>query len=343
MSFFPVFKKYLLHKDAYILLGAFLVIACSLTVFFDLFFPFWIAIVIAYLQQYTVRLYLPFFSYQKSVCIAMCINLLILLILSIITIPFLATELSELQKTLPMILRSNSEVISHILGMPISLEQEIDILLSKEGQKIGAYILGLAASSLPSLIHGIVYFVTIPILVFFINHDKDIIFEFMQRYCGKSAALQHIGSSISQQMDYYVRGKIVHMLAIGFLSYVLFEYFSIPYAFLLSIPNGLSVFIPFVGTALATIPLILIALSKIGLSSSFGFLMLCYGMLQAFESNVLVPMIFSQAHDLHPMIILISILILGHFLGVLGVFIAIPCIACVKVLIQNWPIKSEGL
>lgn len=340
MSSLSVLKKYFFHKDSLIILGFCIGIIASLTVFFDLFLPFWIAIVIAYLQQYTVRLYLPFFSYTTSVYIAMFVNCFILAGLSFLLIPFLIEELSEFQSALPTMISVNSEVLSHLLGIPISLEEQLGSFLTHEGQKIGSYLLGFAAASLPSLVHGIVYCVTIPILVFFLNHDKEIILKSLSSSLGQSQPIRLIGHKISLQMDYYIRGKIVHMLIIGFLSYLLFAYFSIPYSFLLSIPNALSVFIPFLGTALATIPLILIGLAKMGLNSTFGVLIFLYALLQAFESNILVPMIFSQAHDLHPMIILISILVLGHFLGVLGVFIAIPFVACLKVLIQNWPIQN---
>jgi len=68
--------------------------------------------------------------------------------------------------------------------------------------------------------------------------------------------------------------------------------------------------------------------------------MLGYGIIQALDGNVLVPILFSDAVDLHPVIIIAAVLVFGGLWGVWGVFFAIPLASLVKAVINAWP-KTE--
>ena len=65
--------------------------------------------------------------------------------------------------------------------------------------------------------------------------------------------------------------------------------------------------------------------------------MVAYTVIQALDGNVLVPLLFSEAVDLHPVAIILAILFFGGLWGFWGVFFAIPLAALVKAVIDAWP------
>jgi len=112
---------------------------------------------------------------------------------------------------------------------------------------------------------------------------------------------------------------------------------GINYAALLALLVGLSVLIPYIGAALVTIPVALIAFFQWGVSSDFMYLMIAYGVIQALDGNVLVPLLFSEAVNLHPVSIIVAVLVFGSLWGFWGVFFAIPLATLVKAVISAWP------
>jgi putative permease len=68
----------------------------------------------------------------------------------------------------------------------------------------------------------------------------------------------------------------------------------------------------------------LVALFQFGLSSEFGYVMLAYGIIQIIDGNVIVPLLFSEAVNLHPVVIIIAVIFFGGLWGFWGIFFAIP-------------------
>jgi putative permease len=81
----------------------------------------------------------------------------------------------------------------------------------------------------------------------------------------------------------------------------------------------------------------LIALFQWGWSDQFIYLMAVYGVIQALDGNVLVPLLFSEAVNLHPVAIICAVLLFGGLLGFWGVFFAIPLATLFKAVLDAWP------
>jgi putative permease len=104
---------------------------------------------------------------------------------------------------------------------------------------------------------------------------------------------------------------------------------------------GLSVIIPYIGAAVVTLPIALIAWFQWGWSSEFGWVLIVYGVLQALDGHLLVPLLFSEVVNLHPVAIIIAILVFGGLWGFWGVFFAIPLATLVQAVMQAWPRKGN--
>ena len=134
---------------------------------------------------------------------------------------------------------------------------------------------------------------------------------------------------------------MIEIVIIGVASYIFFAIMGLRYSALLGVLTGLSVLIPYVGATLVTLPIALVAFFQWGFSAEFGYLMLGYGIIQALDGNVLVPLLFSDAVDLHPVVIIAAVLVFGGLWGVWGVFFAIPLASLVKAVINAWPNNQE--
>ena len=95
--------------------------------------------------------------------------------------------------------------------------------------------------------------------------------------------------------------------------------------------------IPFVGAAVVTVPVLIVGIIQFGWSWDLTYVMIAYGVIQALDGNVLVPLLFSEAVDLHPITIIVAVLAFGGLWGVWGVFFAIPLATLVKAIYNAWP------
>src|SRR3990167_4255477 len=104
---------------------------------------------------------------------------------------------------------------------------------------------------------------------------------------------------------------------------------------------GLSVVVPYIGAVVVTVPVALIGLFQWGFSDQFVYLMVVYGIIQALDGNVLVPLLFSEAVNLHPVAIICAVLLFGGLWGFWGVFFAIPLATLFKAVIDAWPRREQ--
>ena len=202
------------------------------------------------------------------------------------------------------------------------------------GQKAVSYSLASAGN----LFTMMVYLIVIPLLVFFMLKDKDKIITWFTRFLPREHGLAYtVWKDVDVKMGNYIRGKLLEILIVGIAAYIPLGLMGLNYAATLSIFIGLSVIIPYVGAIAVTIPVALIAWFQWGPSDEFLYVMLAYLVVQALDANVLVPLLFSEVVNMHPVAIIVSVLVFGGLWGVWGVFFAIPLATLVQAVINAWP------
>ena len=202
-----------------------------------------------------------------------------------------------------------------------------DILSAISGQvkTLGQKFLSFSLASIPVLFTLVIYLFLVPLLIFFLLKDKSIILEWFKGYLPREHGLaSKVWEEMDRQIGNYVRGKIAEIAIAGGVTYIVFLIMGLNYSMLLAVLVGLSVIIPFIGAAAVTVPVVMIAYFQWGWSEEFAYLMLAYGIIQALDGNVLVPLLFSEAVNLHPIAIIMSVLVFGGIWGLWGVFFAIP-------------------
>ena len=143
------------------------------------------------------------------------------------------------------------------------------------------------------------------------------------------------------QFANYIRGKAIEILIVGAVSYVAFLILGLNYAALLALAVGLSVLIPYIGAAVVTVPVLLVAFLQWGWGSEFFTVCIVYGVIQALDGNVLVPLLFSEAVNMHPVAIIVAVLVFGGLWGFWGIFFAIPLATLFKAILYAWPRHNQ--
>jgi putative permease len=301
--------------------------------------PVIISIVIAFLLNGLMRVLLKMQVSQK---VSLAITLIVFFgfYLSLFTaLPSIGTQINNLLQNLPSIISSFQSTLVEMNNY--FSQEDLDLIFANLTNQINSLLssaLGQLAGTITLMFNAILYAIMIPLMVFFFLKDKDELLPIAAFILPKeNGFMQSVFSEMNDQLFNYVTGKFLEMIIVASVSYALFAILGLPYAVLIAILVGLSVIIPIFGAILVTIPVVLIGLYEWGLTENFYWLLSLYLLIQILDGNVLVPILFSNRNNLHPVVIIIAVLFFGGIWGFWGLFFAIPLATFVKAIINSWP------
>jgi putative permease len=331
---------------AVILLCAFLFIAF----FSQLLMPVLVALGIAFLLDLPVNKMVNLkLSRTGATVLVVGAFVGITLIAMLGLMPIIWKQSSNLLQEVPHMV---SEGQKYLLTLPeqypdIIQASQIETFISTIKEKLlewGEVALKASLNSISDLVALMVYLILVPLMVFFFLKDKKDLFAGFSRFLPKERRMAtQVGKEMNQQILNYIRGKVIEILIVGISTTIAFVILDLRYSVLLGVLVGLSVLVPYVGATVVTIPVFLVALFQWGFSNELGYVMLAYGIIQAIDGNVIVPLLFSEAVNLHPVTIIIAVILFGGLWGFWGVFFAIPLATLVKAVINAWPAVQEEL
>ena len=314
--------------------------------------PLLAALIIAYLLEGAVsKLQAKDISRFISVNVVYSLFLVFMAFILFGLMPLLSKQVSQFFQEVP-------EMIRNIQGLLLRLPEQYPDLVSEEYvwelnlnlrdsfSELGQNVLSFSLASMPAVVTILVYLILVPLMIFFFLKDKVVVINWMASFLPKERHLvNEVWVEMDAQIGNYVRGKFNEILIVGSASYIVFVILGLNYAFLLAMVVGLSVLIPYIGAAIVTLPVALVGYFQWGLNADYNFtwLMISYFVIQFLDGNVLVPILFSEAVNLHPIAIIVAILVFGGVWGFWGVFFAIPLATLVKALINVWPIYEEDM
>lgn len=338
------------HDEESIILLVLLVAGLAVLLYFGgVLAPLITAIIIAYLMQGLVNLLLKYgLSARLSFVLVYTVFVGVFLLMLLFLLPRAWNQLRRLISELPNLI---SQWQASLLELPqnypnLFSEQQIREFIAVVRGELGGYgqsVLEYSLASIPSVIAWIVFIILVPILVFFVMKDKEQLVNWAGNFLpGNRPLMRRIWLEMDQQIANYVRGKVVEIFIVGGVSFLLFQILGINYALLLSILVGLSVIVPYIGATVITFPIAAVAYVQWGIGADFYTVLVAYGVLQMLDGNVLVPVIFSEAVNLHPVAIIAAVLIFGGIWGLAGVFFAIPLATFIKAIINAWPSRMQS-
>ena len=269
----------------------------------------------------------------------------LLLTFVFIVLPLLWQQATDLLSNLPLKLEKLMDLFMLLpeqypeLVSANQIKQLADAAMAEVGNS-GQLLVSFSLASIGQSLTWLVFLVLVPILVFFFLKDGHMMVLWFTSFLPlKRNILSHVWLEMDQQIANYVRGKVVEIAIVGSVTYVAFLWFGLNYAALLVGIVGMSVLISYIGATLVTIPVALIGYVQWGVSTEFYTLIIVYGIIQALDGNVLVPLLFSEAVNLHPVAIIVAVLFFGSIWGLWGVFFAIPLATLIKAVMNAWPKK----
>ncbi len=250
----------------------------------------------------------------------------------------LPSYMSELEAMLASLVEPYSEIVPEV-----DSEQQVSRLIDSLGSELVRYGSALVSvSGVMNLLALLIFLVLMPILVFFFLKDKNLIMRWVTSYLPKERDLAtSVWQEVDAQIGNYVRGKVLEILIVWIVTFIVFTLFDLEFAMLLSMLVGFSVLIPYIGAAVVTVPVALVALAQFGPSAEFAWVVVAYVIIQALDGNVLVPVLFSEAVSLHPVAIIVAVLVFGGIWGFWGVFFAIPLATLVNAVLRAWPRRQD--
>ncbi|WP_109128841.1 AI-2E family transporter [Aggregatibacter segnis] len=322
----------------------------SIYFFSDLIAPLLVAIVLAYLLEWPVRLLNEKLKCPRLVAAMLVLGSFISLVFVVVLvlIPNLWAQLANLLSDLPhMFNRFNEWLLSLPERYPELIDtQTVESIFGTVKEKIlslGESALKLSLASIMNLVTLGIYAFLVPLMVFFLLKDKRQLIEGVSRFLPRNRTLaSKVWVEMQQQIANYIRGKLVEILVVTAVTYAIFLTFGLNYPLLLAVAVGFSVLVPYIGAVLVTIPVVLVAIFQFGDTHTFWYILIAFVVSQLLDGNLLVPFLFSEVVNLHPLIIIIAVLIFGGLWGFWGVFFAIPLATLVKAVVNAWP-SSETL
>jgi putative permease len=306
--------------------------------------PFLTALIIAFLLQGGVNaLTRKRVPHLLAVILVFLAFIGFMLAMAFILMPLVWNQLVNLVLETPRMMNSGQVWLDELqaqypnLITPDQLQNWI-AAAGRELTNFGQRALTLSLSSLGNLVGLIIYLVLVPILVFFLLKDSQRLISFiLSMLPEKRGLMTRIWTEMDVQIANYIRGKAIEILIVGLVTYFTFVYFGVPYSALLAVVVGFSVLVPYIGAAVATLPVAAVAGFHFGLTDQFVYVLIAYGIIQALDGNVLVPILFSEAVNLHPVSIILAVLFFGGIWGFWGIFFAIPLATLLKALVMAWP------
>lgn len=341
------YERYLFEEESVLLLVLVLLSLLLLATIGDILAPLLASLVLAYLVQGVVNLLCrlglpPWLGFSIAFTVFMGSFFAVLLGL----FPLVWKQSVGLLAEVPRMVDEGQTLLSVLPERypEVFSQAQVDQLLAAvqvEIANFGQTIVTKTLAGIPGFLTVVVYAVLVPIIVFFLLKDREQITRWLAAFLpDKRPLLQRIWAEMNVQFANYARGKVVEIIVVGAVSYVSFTGFGMRYAALLGLLVGLSVIIPYIGAFIVTVPVAAVALFQWGVTPEFYWVMGVYTFIQILDGNVLVPLLFSEAVNLHPVAIIVAVLFFGGIWGLWGVFFAIPLATLIKAVINAWPTRG---
>ena len=342
-------NRYFSQEDAVYLVVALSLVLVLLYTLGGALAPVLTGLVIAFLLEGMVSR-LQSLRMPRIVAVNISVLLFVSTVMAVVflVVPLLWQQLQSLGRLVPtLVTRLQEGLINLAERFPEYVtEAQVAAIVEQGARELGnvsGTILESAFSQVFSVFGLLIYLVLVPISVFFLLKDKDALMLWAVSILPKKRPLlDSVGKEMNAQLGNYVRGKVLEILIVGAVTFLTLVLFGLNYAALLAVIVGVSVLIPFVGAAIVTLPVFAVAVLQFGWSLDLGWIMLAYLFIQFLDGNVLVPLLFSEAVDLHPITIIIAVLAFGGIGGIWGVFFAIPLATLIKAIYSAWPNLDEA-
>ncbi|OFZ73264.1 MAG: hypothetical protein A2451_04910 [Bdellovibrionales bacterium RIFOXYC2_FULL_39_8] len=177
----------------------------------------------------------------------------------------------------------------------------------------------------------------VPLFLFFYMKEVESVKRAILRLTPNSIfeKFYFLSHQFNNQLGGYIFAKIVEASIVGIIITTGLWIMEIRFAFLLGLIAMITNIIPYVGPILGLFPAILLALAEYGISSNFWAVIILYAIANVIDLALVFPILVSKIVDLHPLLVVASVILGSQLLGVVGMVISIPMVAAIKLIIHE--------
>ena len=319
--------------------------------------PFIVGIFIAYLLYMPARKFEEWFNKVKIKFIrkrsrALSVITVYLIILAIIIVLFSCI--------MPIVFGSIADFLNNLQGYITSavenynklpedsfLKGQIvqDVIHSLQNINIKQYfnveqIVGYVTNAISAVFSVIDIFIAIIVSIYILTERKQII-AFLKKLTGaifKENTYKNIDKYFNNSNEIFfkfIASQFLDAVVVGILVTIALTIMKVKYAPLLGFFIGMFNMIPYVGAIIATVIAVLVTLITGGLSQAIWMIIVVV-ILQQIDANIINPKIVGQSLKISPLLVLFAVTVGGAYFGILGMFLAVPVIAILKILINDY-------
>lgn len=185
-------------------------------------------------------------------------------------------------------------------------------------------------SSVAKVFGGVVSFMLIIVLSFYLAVQEDGIAKFLQLVSPSKheAYIVRLWKRSQMKIGLWMQGQLLLGVLVMVLVYFSLLIVGVPHALLLAVLAGVLELIPLFGATLAAIPAIFVAYASVSTTTAL-IVAAIYIVIQQLENHVIYPLVVKKVVGVHPMVSIIALVVGGQLAGFLGVLVAVPVAAVV--------------
>ncbi|MFY0543382.1 AI-2E family transporter [Brevibacillus sp. H7] len=315
------------------------VIKTGVQLLMEVMLPFLVGLIIAYLLHPIVQA-----LEKRRVPRLMAVLLIYMSFVLIISIglvnaiPIFTRQLVELSDDIPRLTgwyhTWMSEWEDHKYFLPDSISLGVDRVIVQSQERLAHSITELVNNARSTLGKLLAYAV-VPFIAFYLLKDMKVLHQaglsvVPQRYRKQVIAVLR---DVNESLGNYIHGQMIVALIVGVCAYLGFWWIGMPYPFVLASFVCLTNVIPYIGPIIGAAPAVVVALT---ISTKMVILVLVVNIvIQIIEGNILSPNIVGRSLHLHPLMIIFALLAGEVVGGIIGLIVAVPVLAVLKVVISR--------
>lgn len=289
------------------------------------------------------------------------IIILYLIIIGVITllltivIPLIKEQIVGLIQNIPNYARVLNQQFEHLMGSQLmnQLASSIDFnseklmdTISQKATSILNHSLSSLSGFLGALTETILAIVTVPFILFYLLLEGKRLPSYILSFAPLAIrdSAYNVMREMSHQISSYIRGQIIVSFCIGFLLFIGYQVIGLDFSLVLAVMAACTSIVPYLGPAIAITPALVVATvtSPVMLLK----MIVIWTIVQLIEGKFISPQIMGKTLHIHPVTIIFVILTAGNLFGILGIILAVPGYAVLKVIISHlflWFKAKSGL
>jgi predicted PurR-regulated permease PerM len=300
--------------------------------------PFLVAMVISYMLNPIVNL-LHDRKVPRTAAVFLIYTVFISVSIVILmnVIPMFMNQVEELNKHMPDLTMRAQSMVDHFNNndvLPSSVRDGINKSIASMEKQVEERIANFL-NNIGAVVNVLFIAMIVPFLAFYMMKDLDVFERAALQYVPRMRRKQAVRlmKDIDAALGSYIRGQLIVSLCIGVLAYIGYLIIGMPYPLLMACVVSLFDIIPYLGPFFGALPALVMAST---ISWKMVLMVIIVNVIcQNLESNVISPQVVGKSMKMHPLTIILVLLIGGELAGILGMILAVPFYAAMKVVVQH--------